>query len=356
MDTLRGLPTDRQCQALRGPVSLHEYLKIRQTSQVLFKRINACLEELSNDEEGQIEVETVLGMKRIKKISLDSPIVMTTTENLLKLAQHPTLDEASIDLSIATEGDVNLFIELIKDFFGSYRLLPEHDFNFIFILDPESLAFIQVTNRSLYLYNLPEVTTISSLYAYLGSLIAIEKYTGDLNYNLDGLLQLTNLKEVNFNLRQEDTFVTQRKFIEWFIQTNILESAEEFYISYPQVDPHLNLWRNPYLNFNYDLMRTIENERRAYPNVKTFLPINYVDSTTVQNAFPNVTSIWLSIVLLEIEEPQGGDLDSLFNYYQEVVIVNDTTYSTDEIKERILPLFTTDLHDRITITVSNWLE
>lgn len=352
------LPSELQCQILRGPLTLREFKNIREVSHQLEDTLFSCLEELiSEGDEGSLFPDFVLDLERIRVISPEYPIFIENKAQLIDLAKHKTLQEATFNIS---EGLDNL-IPYIKDFFSVYRTYGntcqdcQERYNFTFYTQGEDkIHLIQVTEGSLRIYGMAErIEAAKELYQFLPTLVPICEFIGETNDSLTTLNTLPCLTKLSLRYEEFVEVFDPNESYNWFADSVMGQNIKEYYFSWPKLtarDLKLQLY-TPGDFTRYFVSDFLEPNDAIFPWVTTFLPITYFgeDIKTLRKVFPNLTSIWLTRSSL----PRREANHKLFLGLREIVIVNDLLDPLD--KEKILDLFTPEQRKIVIFTESDWL-
>lgn len=380
---LETLPIDVLCQVLTDTMTLHEYLVLRKTSQKTTQQANRCLRHLVSDgQEGQLFPEIVLEMSFIETISPDYPILIQDVADLLFLANHPTLHEATFDLTELGD-NLSTFLTAIVEFFGLYPGFGttcqdcQGRYSFTFIRTFEPLSFIQVAEGSLTVRDIPYGSTIhhrgdvyynrelflaqedpfDPFFREIGHLVPVCEVIATLNENITGIKHLPCLRKLSLvvDLTYRDVYYAYQNrtyayfpFYDWFVDNIMSLNIEEYYISFPKA---IGDGRD-FGYFIRALIPTLLNYRIVYSKVKTFFPIYLDDLNKIKTVFPNLTSIWLDSWGLEFSH--NPQLTTQLGNYDEIVVVRTTKNTRSE--QDYLAMFPPELQDRIIFTDSDWLE
>ena len=354
------LPLELQCMILGRSISLKEITLIRESSKELENILFSCLEEVVSDgDEGTFFPALVMDMKRIKVIPPEYPIYITKKHQLLRIAKHPTLQEASFDLSGLFNKFVDI-VDLVLSFFSEYQTYGntcrdcQGRYNFTFFFRRETTYFIiQVTEGSLTFHNMGHIYRISSLYKNLVTKVPICEFTGSLDTSLSGVAELPCLTTIS--LRYNHNIAVKLADLPFWFYTNVMnDKIEKYNISSPKILYH------PYAigflsTFISRLINHLDIKKINYPKVTTFFPVICIleDIQMTRKVFPNLTSICFdfpsirrlgqipNIIIQEIK-----DLD-------EIVLFNNLNEPLN--KQRYIDLFPPELHDKITFVESDWL-
>ena len=353
---LPNLPREIQCMIFKGPMTLQDFLSFQQVSQIediLF----SCIEELiSKGDEETLSLDTVLSMERIRAISPEYPIIIDDQNKVADLAEHPTLREAVFDLTDLKGGQI--LPDIATLFFSKYRTFGnkcqdcQERYNLTFFIQDNDFRLIQVTEGSLKMYNLLDITrdSLHKLYTILNKKVPICEYTGDLNNHLYDLNIFPCLTRIN--LRYDPNFVDIDE-PENNYEYILIENTKEYYLSWPKklsVDVDID-YRRKAAYFIQGLLDYFDDNRYVYPQVTTFFPIvyrTYRDVDVLKEIFPNLTSIWL---IAEYLPPYEVDAD--FSDYNEIVIVNQLPTPFD--RNYYLQLFKPEDRGKIIFSESDWL-
>ncbi len=374
------VPRDVLCQVVSDTMTLDKYLNLRRVSQKTTQQVNQCLRHLDSEgEEGYLFADLVREMQVIETISPNYPVYIQDVADLLYLAQHPTLHEATFDLSDLGD-DIETFLTAITEFFGFYSGFGtacqdcQDRYAFTFVRSFEPLSFIQVTEGTLRIQDIPFAepelhsqanvpynpetflardNPFDAFYQEIGHLVPICELIGTLNENLTGIHHLPCLTKISlmadlsygliYNSGPKNGY-NYYPFYAWFIDNVMLPNITEYYYSYPKEvinGQHFG-------SFSNTLLRILNDSPKTYPQVTTFLPIYFDEIPEVQRIFPNLTSIWIALVSLKYaRQPQ------LLDKYQKIVIVIDWNGLLDQ--QSYIDMFPAHLRDRITFIDSDWL-
>ena len=366
---LENLPLEMQCKILSGPLTLQQYLTTRLISPDVENVVNNCLTSLiSEDDQGFLSPELILSLKRIQVISPEYPIRITQERHLFELAQHPTLVEASFDLTLLQPYE--RIFTLVTKFFDKYHTLGNecqdcrgrYSFGFFIIRNGKKQDIIQVTEGHLLTSNLQDysIEGIPLFYRQLGINVPVCEYIADLNYSLVGIQGLLCLSRLSLILEvkfiRESTKEIGKYFERTFVTSVMVPQITEYTISYPKETSY-------YRDFFNRVIRLIELRKLVYPQVTSFLPFPFGSNTyainSIKRAFPNLTTIHLilpsmtGVIRIGTRVYSKIARDFLMNY-QKIVLVNDKNKTPDQ--KFYLGLFPEELWPRITFTESNWAK
>ena len=247
------LPIDIQCEILKYPLSLHEFLALREISKDVLQRLNNCAEILDGDGDGYLLPDLVLDMKKIRVIAPDYPIYISTWEEISTIAKHLTLREASFDISplIIDEGEDDLYV-IVNYFFKNFTLSqqkstcqgcnPSHPaYRFFFFYTNNitgDIQGIEISQGGINLINPPldNYDNLTSFYKTQSRMVPICEYRGPLNEIAENIDLLPCLSRVYYKLdhrynQEKDPFVLSEDLLSrMFSNTRIAE----YYLSYPK--------------------------------------------------------------------------------------------------------------------------
>lgn len=378
------IPRDILCQVVSDTMTLSDYLKLRKVSQRTIQQVNGCLRHLvaEEDDEGYLFADLVRDMQVIETISANYPIYIQDVADLLYLAQHPTLHEATFDLSDLGD-EIETFLTAITEFFGFYPGFGttcqdcQGRYAFTFVRTWEPLSFIQVTEGSLTLRDIPYTSTIhhngdipynqakflaqydpfDPFFQEIGHLVPICEVVATLNENITGIKHLPCLTKLTLIIDlsylniyypyKPNTVRSEFPFYDWFVDNIMSLNIKEYYISYPKTQPN----GRDFGYFTRAIETTLSNNRIVYAQITNFFPI-YLDRLPyIKKVLPNLTSIWLDSWGLQFtHSPQ---LTSQLGDYEEIVVVRTTTHTLSD--EDFLKMFPLDIQDKVTFVDSDWL-
>ncbi len=349
------LPLETLCNIFTSEISLHELLAIRETSQSLYQQVTFCIQSIvtTDNREGMLLPEIVQELPNLQVVSPNIRILVENNQDIIDLAEHPSLKEAVIDLS-KYHRDFSNVVTLILLFFQRYPTLGKTKqdcqgrYNFTFVINPDELIFIQVTEGSLHLHNIGTNTFIdlgraplSNFYIGLRQYVPICEFIGDLHNHLGYLSYLPNLEKVSLRKRR-DIYVDPENLIE----SIMVPTVKEYYLSIPKGQT----------GEVHSIITTLKRRNAKYPNVTTFFPIPIYQLDLIWRIFPNLTSIWIQLSSLNeyLHQALHPTFLDLLNKYPEIILVNNLEQPRDQ--NLYLGLFPPELHDRITFIESDWLD
>lgn len=374
---LLSLPTDIQCEILKYPLSLKEFLALREKSRAVYTRLNDCVEILDGNDRGSLFPDLVHDMKRIKRISFDYPIYISSEEELINLSQHPTLREASFDISaIVDETDnVETLYRLINVFFENYSRTqkkaicqdchssdPAYRFFFFYLSIPSSEVHgIEVSEGSIFLIDPPvnNRTDLTDFYITLSDIVPICEYRGPLNEAGETIDSLPCLQRVYYKF--DSRYIDEMQFIPLArgMRDRIFSVPHitEYYASYPKI--YGFLFAKPHTSGMIEAITSgarLDNQTFLHVTQLWAIPFNRID--WVREVFPNLIDIRISLASIHNRNGisyanYGVSFDefvTMLDKYGKIIITNDLVHPftiADYLK-----LFPDNLRNRITFEES----
>ena len=359
-------PRDVRRLILKPRMTLDEFLVLRSSSKDVKDFIEDYVINLTpkedQDEKGSLFPELVIDLNKIEIISPEYPIVVSTVEQLLLLANHPTLIEAAFDV---TDLLSNLY-DLVFAFFREYPTFGHEcddcqdlilgykasGYNFTFFKEISGLEYsiIQVYEGGILIRNTPPETLekVKIFYRDLSQFIPLCRYTGDLS-GLEGVsfvsclneITLTNLIRVLSRSRSDQEYLAGR--VSYFLNYGLLPNVTRYDAIYPKMTPDdLALGYRPFLPafaqgvaFN---LRQVQGNK-----ITTFFPIPIEIFPRIKNYLPNLTSIAFSLFSLQNEVRVFVAAD--FADYETIYLVVDLDITMDQ--EKYIAPFPEKVRDRL---------
>lgn len=374
------LPEEIQCYVLSGPLTLLEFLSARTTSPIILNRLNQCLQYLASpEEEGSLSPEIAMELRSIRTITPTIPISITQIKQLITLASHRTLHEASFDLTMALEGDFDLFSSYLLEFLrhcnkirGNAAWDCQERYNFT-LYTKSGDEFFQVKEGSLLVMG--DVLS-SAVIAYLLANIPVCKYQSDLLGIHGRMTEFPNLTRITmfFNSAQYEDhdlegFYIGLSFGRWILQVLLSTTATEFFalnthdlVVREVEDPEESAYSYDDLigDMFQDLPPVAPGGRQLLPlpirpDITTFFPIPLVEGVlqSVQRLLPGLTSIAITTSSVErISFHEAMALARLYlRNYPRIILVDNLDVQNSLAYYRLY--FPQELHSRLEISLQD---
>ena len=386
------LPREIRCLIFSYPMTIQDFFSIRETSKTLKDDVEKCVEVLTDDgKDGSLEAELIISLPKISVLPVSYSINVADDAQLVELAKHPTLTEATFDLtSMITDYDVDYY-QAILQFFRLYRLrgsdchrcsdIADSRYRFTFywhnveyknIGDDEYGEKIQeyvgeeehiteVSEGGIYLINPYIMFNAASFFPDLSKNVPICEYRGPLTYTIVDISKLPCLEKVYFKF--DYTYYISLTLLNGLTKSLLQNpNITEYYISYESDES------NYYSIFIGNIVAQLTDgfsNTQQHQHIRTFFPIDWINIDWVVEIFPNLQSISinfpsLQFILDEIKGKSPGvegtlqqfnDNTSYLQNIPEINIVGNTNNN-----QEIIDLFPPEFHDRITFVKSNWLS
>lgn len=366
MQNLALLPLELQCEIFRGPMTLGDYLKIRSTSIAVMEGINGCLESLQDEgDEGRLDPNMVLDMTRIRTISPGYVIIISSQDDLISLANHPTLTKAVFDIEQLNLDERNIFATIIS-FFSAYERYGnscqdcQGRYDFIFLLSSEPISFIRIMEGTLQLHNFRSEISTQEFYSSLSALVPICNYIDELNNNVYGVRQLPCRNKINLYFDSNNPSTSDYKDL---ISEVSLVEFSEYYIAMPKVSikPDVTDIENDLYNKKIFTFLAEFNKNIKLPKTKLFFPIPLTINSIslLERIFPNLTSIAFTLSSIEYglknitaNQPfrRYQEVMQALDKYQEIIILDDLI--DPRPRQEYINFFDMRLQNRIVFTDS----
>lgn len=361
------LPTDIRCELYKYPISL-EYFNSLQKDPVQGKLVRECVQILEGEDEGELSSNFVLSLPNIRVISSAYPILVTR-EALVYLSEKESLREASFNVfPIINQmgGIIGEMYQRIILFFDGYMEThpefsadcqncteqPRYKFIFFYMDQDETIRAVEVSEGGIFLIN-PKVAPSSDFYDELIKYVPLCEYRGPFNYDtpLEKLGELPCLKRVYFKF---DPSYPRLYDLRDTLKGN---NVTKYYLSYPKSTDGIIV---PKRRFTYNgiISNFIEGlpDTRVYNIVTTFFPIAYYLLPKVNQVFPNLEDIFITLSSLNLYK-QGYHRDAFIEAVQKfkrITIVIDLLGAEDD--QVYIALFPQQIQNRINLIDSDWLS
>jgi hypothetical protein len=375
------LPLDIQCRILSEPITPEDLSRVLLADEQLRAVAISCVTTLISSKRGEyLDAKFILGLERITSISDNIPIRIKEPQELLDLAAHPFLREATFDISSLGDDPVTG----IRFFLERFPLEPRGDcpeecpdeWTFKFKFLTKTGHAIEITNNTLDISNYTERYKRGSLhlgYFYLnqllGSTLPICRYITFFSNDNPHLQLLPCLRELGIKINAPRLFSSERFVSDWY-----QEGISDYYLSYPKM--YYNYLDNSYekdYSIVSDSLATLDgdlDEDETLEHIQTFFPFNFSrfgpDLEVIHEVLPGLTSLW--ITLSSFEQFRADYLSSyrlagtpkavhpkmshLFKY-PDIVLLNDLKNPRPE--KEYLEIFPEELRDCVTFLSSDWL-
>lgn len=358
------------CQVFSYPMTLQEFLFLRETSVDIKKRVESCLRYLisSDQEAGKLSASMINSMIKIEEIAPEYPIIISNQDELLTIAKHPTLRQATFDIMDLREDPLLLIVSFFEQFITSNSNFPIesilYDFTFLGLNEDGGIIGIQIVEESIRLTNFFSYSEekLRDFYVIISKYIPINAYYGPLDIALKTVSSLPFLGSVYFNIDLSFTLSIPNRPVRTFV-SNLLDNHNitQYYISYPHSDTEYEIGTDEPINniigFTHRIIYLYVN--RIFNHVKVFLPFSYEDIGSVKDIFPNLESISISLNTVDFFLQQRNishlyiDKKYMLNNFQEIILVIDTEIFRGE--EYYLNLFPHELRGMIRFIDSDWM-
>lgn len=376
------LPHEIQCEILKGPLTLQDFLQMRATSTRIRQILDQCLVEIAGGEPGYLPPMIVTGLRKIEAISFDTSIYVTSYKQLLMLARHPTLRTATFDLTTLIlsrspefqEGPLTnkTIYDLTIGFFKTSHQVQENGpqdcrerYNFTFVVRLNQTYVIQVSEGRLTFINLPlfyddstdpepnptpeevdaslignYVHDLEDFFDELAERVPICEFVTDSNLAWFGLEKLPYLQRIYINYVGE--------FGLYYDELMPIKVAE-YYVSIPKTRRLVSNVKD----YDIHIVKEIIDEiiLLTFVNITRFLPVPIQAVQNIARICPNLTS--LSITLSSLERGiRDIDFGEEIWSVPVIYLVNNLLDPRDE--DEYLSLFPIHLRNRISFVDSEW--
>lgn len=303
LDFFKNLPLEIQCTILSYTVDLKVLTALLGSGPEYRSFTQSCVQHLAPKSGQGQEIPTDLVLSLPYLISTKYPVVVTTYQQLVALAQHPNLRFATFhvkDLAKPTSfqsflaskpEDINVSGKYFYHY-RSYWFLPlfirhlftdqtcdedcsrQDDYLFTFEVSPESRIIFDSHNLRI------SSSTVANLVLPIFATTTICSYQGHLDISMKSkLLALPCLQKIITSFLD----VTPEDYIDY--QSNNIT------FTFPTIS---KLWIANKINSAYfDRIQTFFNQRQPMPGVKNFLPITLDQISELNRVFPNLKQLRL---------------------------------------------------------------
>ena len=332
-------PDDIWCEILKSqPITLDDLLAIRGTSLTMYDIAMKCVKHLSGPVDDPISGSFVNSLETVEIIEDMYPIYVEDLQVFYLLAHHPTLYQASFDLSTVTTRDT--FYGTVADFIEEKFNISTNNlcqcqtpvtFDYFFT---DGIISLSITNHTIVVgYTDAQVINRLGKSRFLSAIsqrLPICNYIGPIN----------------------DTIVTSLRNYPCLITLDITPNETTFYdITIPLL-PHLQelsvflqdvSWEDSAdyyskIGFFFYQLQNGPQSNAQFPSITKLPPLPALQIPLVRRYFPNLKTIELIIYSLSDAIYQPESLRDLVHYDQ--IIIRHLGYQemTDQQAINILPI------------------
>lgn len=359
------LPLDTQCEILGYEISLEDLFTLRTTDKHLYNLSTKCVKHLDSPEDKEIPlpVDLALSLEKIKTISPNYPIVLTSLDQVNIFAKHETLRQAAFDLSNLVKNNEE-FINVIGAFWVEYPTRgndckycadsPTYDFTFVYG-DPINAIRIYeggiVIVSNITAGDVPTLTGLTqqdirnvngeikryilALIKFIITKVPICDYKGPL---MRGLSILPCLQSISIDWKIGDLDLNP-------IIPLLHKNIKEVYVHQPgeqsQVIPRMVMDR-----------LIVHLMPQKFPNITKFGPIPAGSIEYVRGVFPNLQELRISMGSIITNLILWKEQWPYLNTFDSIVLEDDVYHGQENPEYLIKKHFPKAIRDRVTVISS----